>query len=182
MRMLHHRIACLLPLLLCTAAAAEPVYICRLGNKAVYTSYPQKLPKGQCQKSAMEPVDAASASDSAASNPEAADPISQLWYDLEFGNIDNNIKISHPEPVAAPPEVRSGSGAHTAMSPPPKPPTRRQLVERDIAAEKKALVEAQTELAAAQAAKQQGRIKRIQLTISDRQQNIRALETELQRY
>ncbi|MCP2041430.1 hypothetical protein L1281_002030 [Neisseria sp. HSC-16F19] len=179
---MHHRIACLLPLLLCTAAAADAVYICRLGNKAVYTSYPQKLPKGQCQKSAMEPVDAVSASDAAASDPDAADPISQLWYDLEFGNIDNNIKISHPEPIVTPPAARGGSGVNTALLPPPKPPTRRQLVERDIAAEKKALAAAQAELAAAQAAKQYGRINRINLNISDRLQNIRALETELQRY
>lgn len=171
---------CLSTLLLCTVAAAQPaVYICRLGNKAVYTSYPHKLPKGQCQKSAMEPVDAVAASDAAAQTEEA-DPIRQLWYDLEFGNIDNNIKISHPEPVTTPPAVRGG--AALASLPPPKPPTRRQLVERDIAAEKKALAAAQAELHAAQAAKQYGRINRINLHISDRLQNIRALETELQRY
>lgn len=177
------RLLPLLPaLLLYTLAAAAPdVYICRLGNKAVYTSYPQKLPKGRCQKSAMEPVDAA-ASDAAAGDAVAeTDPISQLWYDLEFGHIDDNIKISHPEPVSLPPAARGGAHVPAAL-PPPKPPTRRQLVERDIAAEKHALAAAQSELAAARAARQNDRIQRLQAHISDRLQNIRALETELQRY
>lgn len=65
--------------------------------------------------------------------------------------------------------------------PPPPPPTPKQLIQRDINAEERALAAAQRQLQQAQRQNDGPKARRLQQAVADREANIRALKQELQR-
>ncbi|WP_051940306.1 hypothetical protein [Stenoxybacter acetivorans] len=162
-------------LLLCLAfgaanLAAQPVYICRLSTgKAVFTSYPQ----GKCELSVMDGVD----EETEAINDD--DALMQLIYEKEFGNINENaIKLP-------PPSVYIKKPLPPAHALPPAPVIKqspKQLVERDMQLEEAALKQARQNLANAKARGNAQEINRWQQIVTDREQNIRALQREWEKY
>ena len=67
------------------------------------------------------------------------------------------------------------------LPPPPPPPTPKQLIQRDIAAEERALSTAQRQLQQARQQNDGTKARRLQQAVSDREANIQALKQELQR-
>ncbi len=164
------------------AARAEAVYICQSGGKAVFTSFPKQFPKGRCQLSVMQGVTPETAVAASAAS-DSSDPISELWYELEFGRINPDVKIMPPPPVTTKPAATAPPAASGRPAvPPPAKLTPKQLVERDIALEQQALRHTQQQLAAARRSGQSARAAELARAVADRQQNIRALEQELQRF
>ena len=159
-------------LLIIPVHAAPPLYICQHGGKAVYTSYPKKLPQGRCQPSALQEAEPTAAT-------PTDDPIRDFWYRLEFGHIDAQTPILPPPPPARPSTTVNNIATSTM---PPAPLSRRQLIERDIAAEKNALQQAQRQLSQAQQSAQTAGILAWRGRVADHLQNLRALEEELKRY
>ena len=160
-------------LLAIPAHAAPSLYICQHGGKAVYTSYPKKLPQARCQPSALQQAEPSAVA-------PADDPIRDFWYRLEFGQIDAQTPIQPPSPPPVRPKATLSNTPAAVV--PPAPLSRRQLIERDIAAEKNALQQAQRQLNQAQQSAQTARILQWRDRVADHLQNLRALEEELKRY
>ena len=131
------------------------------------------MPAGRCQPSALQEAEPTAAT-------PTDDPIRDFWYRLEFGHIDAQTPIQPPSPPPVRPKATLSNTPAAVV--PPAPLSRRQLIERDIAAEKNALQQAQRQLNQAQQSAQTARILQWRDRVADHLQNLRALEEELKRY
>lgn len=166
--------------------AAVQWYACPAGEKqAVYTTQPLDV---LCQKAKHPPV--VTVGQTAAAGNEA---LQRLWYEAEFGSAGDVAIL--PKQIGMPAvHLRQPSGQavmtkttlrHMPVPPvrivaPPKPLTPRQLIQRDISKEQRALTAAQAQLKAAQLSGNTQRIRQWRQSVADRQNNIRALKQELQ--
>ena len=153
-------------------AAQTPAYVCPDANgAAVYASEPFSV---ECQ-----PAQALGASQDQAAQ--------QLWQGGTLPAMDDvrvlprqstpplqiRLRRTAPAPKAAPAPAR--------VAPPPKPLTPKQLIQRDIAAEQRALNREKQQLQQAQQQGNTARARTLQQTVADREANIRALQQELAR-
>ncbi len=166
-------------------AASEPVeaplYVCPTGEKeAVYAAEPVRV---ECQPAKHRPPPAVLAQNQ---NPD----LRRLWYQQEFGSGSsgdvNVLPRTPPQTVhlrqqPAKSAVRIRKAAPVRAAPPPKPPTPRQLIERDIASEQRALQQTRSQWQQAQRQGNHSRAQALQRAIADREANIRALQQELSR-
>lgn len=156
--------------------AQTTLYACPVGkDEAVYASEPLSV---DCQPAKRQQGDALEASTTTVAK--------RLWYQHEFGSENDitvlprqsapkmAIRLRRPQPAkVAPAAVR--------IPPPAKPLSPRQLIQRDIANEQRALNRERQQW---QQARQQGNSSRassLQQAIADREANIRALQQELGR-
>lgn len=145
-----------------------------------------------CQSASCVAVQAASVPASAPSVPQwIDDEITRVWHQSAFNSLDDMIIVpTAPESASAPmlpapkPKVQANVRvpAKVVALPPPKPVlTRRQHLQREIAAEQRALAAARARLVAA---KKSGNVDAMAIAnaqIQDRERNIAALEAESRR-
>ena len=151
-------------------AAQTPAYVCPdASGAAVYASEPSSV---ECQ-----PAQALGATQDKAAQ--------QLWQAGALPAMDDvrvlprqsapplQIRLRRTAPKAAPAPAR--------VAPPPKPLTPKQLIQRDIAAEQRALSREKQQLQQAQQQGNTASIPALRQTVADREANIRALQQELGR-
>ncbi len=159
-------------------AVAAPVYLCPSADgKPEYSS--QRLNQ-RCEESSLF-----------VEGPNNdRDGIEKLWYQSEF-QIDPDVTVvspteaakkvplnihlrNQPKPKAAP--VRTA----VVSAPVPVVKTRRQLLQSELAGEQRALRQTQQRLAQARAsAADVTRIRQLERAVADRQENIRAIQSEM---
>lgn len=155
-----------------SAALAQPVWFaCAIaGDEAVYT---QQASGTECQraKRTMPVADVLEEAQTAV--------VRQMWYQNEFGNINENEVAALPSRATNP--SRAPALHQPISTAPAKPPTAQALIRRDIAAEERARLQARKQW---QQAQQQGNTSQAaywQNIIADYEANIRALRQELVR-
>ncbi|KLT71979.1 hypothetical protein PL75_10745 [Neisseria arctica] len=185
------------------APVFSATYICRLDGKAVFST--EKL-NNSCTVSQMDGIsDHLGAQANAASEP-VADPIGKIWESEQFGSY-NDIKIIPSTrdttitntAEAANPKVnvklrgqktqattRNGrpvrQPAPIIAAPPPKPQlSRKQILQSEVRNEKAALIRAQAQLNVAKRKGATARVQQLKQQILDREANIRAIESEMNR-
>lgn len=175
--------------------ASEPVpviwYACPLANNHVsYTTKPLDV---QCQIAKHPPTDSDDLKKHSLENQNAPglEQLQRLWYSAEFGRDSDLMKIpptpkigillrqQTPKPDIATAIKNKNVPAKIIVVPKLTP---KQLVQRDIASEQRALVTAQQQLRQAQKQGIVAQIQRWQQNVTDRQANIRVLKQELSRY
>lgn len=151
-----------------------------------------------CQSASCVAVQAASVPASAPSVPQwIDDEITRVWHQSAFNSLDDMIIVPvAPESASVPtlpaqgvkPKVQTSVRhdvrvpARVVALPAPKPVlTRRQNLQREIAAEQRALAAARARLAAAQKSGNVDAMAVANAQIQDRERNIAALEAESRR-
>ncbi|WP_156471533.1 hypothetical protein [Snodgrassella sp. CFCC 13594] len=164
-------------------------YACPIGEaRAAYTTQPLDV---LCQKAKHPPV--VTVGQLAAEGNEA---LQRLWYEAEFGRAGDLTVLSKPVKIpdahlrqASPLPVTKTTLRQTSVPvvrparvvAPPKPLTPKQLIQRDISKEQRALAATQTQLKIAQNQGNTQKAWKLRQSVADRQNNIRALKQELQR-
>jgi hypothetical protein len=183
-----------------TSAASEPVpvvtwYACPLANNHVsYTTKPLDV---QCQIAKHPPTESDDLKKHSLENQNAPglEQLQRLWYSAEFGRDGDLMKIPATPKIGIllrqhtpkPDTVTAIKNKNNVATIPAKiivvpKLTPKQLVQRDIASEQRALMAAQQQLHQAQKKGIVAQIQRWQQNVTDRQANIRVLKQELSRY
>lgn len=177
-----------------TANETEAViwYACPLINNHVsYTTSPLDV---HCQVAKHPPTDDSDIKVRLLENINVPrfEELQRLWYSAEFGQDSDLMKVSpapklgiHLRQLEAN-KINSRNLTRNVVIPakiivPPKL-TPKQLVQRDINNEQRALAMAQKQLAEAKKRGSSVQIQRWQQNVTDRQANIRVLKQELSRY
>lgn len=156
--------------------AQSLLYACPSGQgEAVYASEPLSV---DCQPAKRAPE----ASVLAAAQSDA---LRRLWYQNEFSGMNDVRVLSRESTPALKIHLRyqplPQPARRVATTPPPKPMTPKQLIQRDIGNERRALNRTRQLL---QQAQQQGngeRMRALRQDAVDREASIRALQQELDR-
>lgn len=175
------------------SAAARPPqqwYACPQGEKrAVYVTQPVDV---RCQPARQPPQQ--NELDSIHSDNE---DLQRLWYMREFAYeqdvtvlsksappVNVHLRQQTPEPRAASAPVKRAAPVSVPVRKivPPRPLTPKQLIQRDLAKEQRALSVARQQWQQARKQANAAKVKQWQQNISDRQANIQALRQELNRY
>lgn len=190
---------CALALFATAAPAHAATYICKDGDRAVYSSI--KLNAG-CTLSQMNGSSDAVSADSG----RTADRTRQVWEDgQQSANVFDDIKIA-PSPrdttvtntaEAAPPslEVKIRNGQKAKKQPVRKPIvvpnvdttpakqqlSRNQILQTEIRNEQTALVRTRAQLAVAKKKGDKAKTARLESEIRDREASIRAIRAEMKR-
>ena len=123
------------------------------------------------------------------------DGIEKLWYQSEF-QIDPDVTVVSPTEAAKEAAKRVPLNIHLRNQPKPKAApsrapvvvaapvpvvkTRRQILQSELAGEQRALRQTQQRLAQARAsAADVARIRQLERAVADRQENIRAIQSEM---
>ncbi|PIT53740.1 hypothetical protein BHC44_05500 [Snodgrassella alvi] len=181
------------------SVASEPApitwYACPLANNHVsYTTKPLDV---QCQIAKHPPTDSDDLKKHSLENQNAPglEQLQRLWYSAEFGRDSDLMKVpptpkmgiflrqQTPKPDTAT-AIKNKNNAATVPAKIIVVPklTPKQLVQRDITSEQRALATAQQQLRRAQKQGIVAQIQRWQQNVTDRQANIRVLKQELSRY
>lgn len=177
--------------------ASEPTqvtwYACPLANNHVsYTTKPLDV---HCQIAKHPPTDGDNLKKYSLENQNAPglEQLQRLWYSAEFGR-DGDLMKTPPAPKIgillrqqmpkseASPKIKNNQSTVPAKIIIVPKPTPKQLVQRDIVSEQRALAAAQQQLRQAQKQGVAVQIQRWQQNVNDRQANIRVLRQELNRY
>lgn len=180
-----------------TVTASEPIqvtwYACPLANNHVsYTTKPLDV---HCQIAKHPPTDGDNLKKYSLENQNATglEQLQRLWYSAEFGR-DGDLMKTPPAPKIgillrqqmpkseASPKIKNNQSTVPAKIIIVPKPTPKQLVQRDIVSEQRALAAAQQQLRQAQKQGIAAQIQRWQQNVNDRQASIRVLKQELNRY
>lgn len=149
------------------ARAAEAVlFICQDHGRAVYTSYPDKLPHRRCQPSALH-------TEAGVDVLAQEDPVSRWWYDRRFGHFNPDTPILPPSPPKPRPPV-----AVAAVAAAPPKASAAALIRRDMAAESAALAVLEQQLKNSLQTGAAAQAQNLKRQIEDRHNNLRALKNE----
>lgn len=177
-----------------SASDTKPViwYACPLSNNHVsYTTSPLDV---QCQVAKHPPVDSNDIKVRSLEkmNVPRLEQLQRLWYSAEFGQNSDLMKVPSTPKLGV--HLRqqdankiNGGGIRKNVAIPAKiiiPPklTPKQMVQRDINSEQRALAVALKQLSQAKKRGSAIQIQRWQQNVTDRQANIRVLKQELSRY
>ena len=177
-----------------SASDTKPViwYACPLSNNHVsYTTSPLDV---QCQVAKHPPVDSNDIKVRSLEkmNVPRLEQLQRLWYSAEFGQNSDLMKVPSTPKLGV--HLRqqdankiNGGGIRKNVAFPAKiiiPPklTPKQMVQRDINSEQRALAVALKQLSQAKKRGSAIQIQRWQQNVTDRQANIRVLKQELSRY
>ena len=177
-----------------SASDTKPViwYACPLSNNNVsYTTSPLDV---QCQVAKHPPVDSNDIKVRSLEkmNVPRLEQLQRLWYSAEFGQNSDLMKVPSTPKLGV--HLRqqdankiNGGGIRKNVAIPAKiiiPPklTPKQMVQRDINSEQRALAVALKQLSQAKKRGSAIQIQRWQQNVTDRQANIRVLKQELSRY
>ena len=177
-----------------SASDTKPViwYACPLSNSHVsYTTSPLDV---QCQVAKHPPVDSNDIKVRSLEkmNVPRLEQLQRLWYSAEFGQNSDLMKVPSTPKLGV--HLRqqdankiNGGGIRKNVAIPAKiiiPPklTPKQMVQRDINSEQRALAVALKQLSQAKKRGSAIQIQRWQQNVTDRQANIRVLKQELSRY
>ena len=177
-----------------SASDTKPViwYACPLSNNHVsYTTSPLDV---QCQVAKHPPVDSNDIRVRSLEkmNVPRLEQLQRLWYSAEFGQNSDLMKVPSTPKLGV--HLRqqdankiNGGGIRKNVAIPAKiiiPPklTPKQMVQRDINSEQRALAVALKQLSQAKKRGSAIQIQRWQQNVTDRQANIRVLKQELSRY
>ena len=177
-----------------SASDTKPViwYACPLSNNHVsYTTSPLDV---QCQVAKHPPVDSNDIKVRSLEkmNVPRLEQLQRLWYSAEFGQNSDLMKVPYTPKLGV--HLRqqdankiNGGGIRKNVAIPAKiiiPPklTPKQMVQRDINSEQRALAVALKQLSQAKKRGSAIQIQRWQQNVTDRQANIRVLKQELSRY
>lgn len=150
------------------APPAPPQYLCPQDGRMVAASEPVSV---ECQPM---PPQAASAVAAGGLLPfQRMDDVYVQPRQSDKVKVEVHLRNAPPKAPVRRSSVR--------LPPPPPPPTPKQLIQRDIAAEERALATAQRQLQQARQQKDSAKERRLQQAVADRQANIQALKQELQR-
>lgn len=177
--------------------ASEPTqvtwYACPLANNHVsYTTKPLDV---HCQIAKHPPTDSDNLKKYSLENQNAPglEQLQRLWYSAEFGR-EGDLMKTPPIPkigillrqqipkTDASPKIKNNQPTVPAKIIVVPKRTPKQLVQRDIVSEQRALAAAQQQLRQAQKQGITAQIQRWQQNVNDRQANIRVLKQELSRY
>lgn len=167
-------------------------YACPIDNqRVVYTTIPRDV---HCQIAHYPPTDDQDIKNRQLSKQNSAglEQLQRLWYDSEFiNNYDIEVKTPLPKisvnlrQQSQPSSSRQKSSVKIPISmmiTQPKRLTPKQLIQRDINSEQKALIIAQQKLHQAKKQKNEKQIKDWQENIDNRQATIQVLKRELRQY
>lgn len=177
-----------------SASDANPViwYACPLLNNHVnYTTSPLDV---QCQVAKHPPADSNDIKVRSLEkiNVPSLEQLQRLWYSAEFGQNSDLMKVPSIPKLGIHLRqqdankinggvIRKNKAIPAKIITPPKL-TPKQMIQRDINSEQRALVLAQKQLSQAQKRGSAIQIQRWQQNVTDRQANIRVLKQELSRY
>jgi len=177
-----------------SASDTKPViwYACPLSNNHVsYTTSPLDV---QCQVAKHPPVDSNDIKVRSLEkmNVPRLEQLQRLWYSAEFGQNSDLMKVPSTPKLGVYLRQQdankiNGGGIRKNVAIPAKiiiPPklTPKQMVQRDINSEQRALAVALKQLSQAKKRGSAIQIQRWQQNVTDRQANIRVLKQELSRY
>lgn len=184
-------------------AAANNTYVCEERGQTIYATRPInskcKMLSTHASSAASEPSQNEASSSNAGVTQIVNDEIAKVWGNTKYDIDDVVIIASEPEIISNPvtqnspktininlrqqPKIVPKNEIAQVVNIPPKPPvlTRRQILQQEIDREQMAVQKIKTQLMMAHKNNNINQIQKLTVQMSDRLQNINALQAEMRR-
>ena len=184
-------------------AAANNTYVCEEHGQTIYATHPSNSTCKMLPTRALSVASELSPNEASSTNAGVTqivnDEIAQVWGNTKYDIDDVVIIASEPEIIYNPvtqnspktininlrqqPKIVPKNEIAQVVNIPPKPPvlTRRQILQQEIDREQMAVQKIKTQLIMAHKNNNINQIQKLTVQMSDRLQNINALQAEMRR-